>query len=58
MRLTSEELAARNRRNRAIAAGLVVFIVLVFGVTILKLSNSGDGTGGQAPASVASGAVQ
>ena len=40
MRLTPEELAARNRRNRAIAAGLVVFIVLVFGITILKLSNN------------------
>lgn len=43
MRLTPEELAARKRRNVAIAAGLVVFIVLVFGVTVLKLAaNAGD----------------
>ncbi|MBF0664137.1 MAG: hypothetical protein IR159_01090 [Brevundimonas sp.] len=42
MRLTPEELAARNRRNVAIAAGLVVFIILVFGVTVLKLANNAD----------------
>jgi hypothetical protein len=50
MRLTPEELAARNRRNRAIAAGLVVFIVLVFGVTILKLANNADDAGAGAGA--------
>ena len=50
MRLTPEELAARNRRNRAIAAGLVVFIILVFGVTVLKLANNASGVGVQTPA--------
>lgn len=36
-RLTPEELSARKRRNLAIAMGLVVFIVLVFAVTVLNL---------------------
>ena len=57
MRLTPEELAARNRRNRAIAAGLVVFILLVFGVTILKLANNAAGPDAAAP-SQTSGQVQ
>ena len=42
MRLTAEELAARTRRNRALAAALVAFIVLVFAVTILKLKGNMD----------------
>ncbi|HYC98268.1 hypothetical protein [Brevundimonas sp.] len=46
MRLTPEELAARTRRNRALAAVLVVFIVLVFTTTILKLSADRDQTAG------------
>ena len=53
MRLTPEELAARNRRNVAIAAGLVAFIVLVFGVTVLKLARNAE-----APAPVAPAAAQ
>ena len=35
MRLTPEQLEARNRRNRALAGALVVFIILVFTVTVL-----------------------
>ncbi|HEY0599181.1 hypothetical protein [Brevundimonas sp.] len=46
MRLTPEELAARTRRNRALAGALVVFIVLVFTTTILKLSANRDQTAG------------
>ena len=42
MRLTAEELAARTRRNRALAAALVVFILLVFATTILKLKGNMD----------------
>ncbi|WP_372707559.1 hypothetical protein [Brevundimonas sp.] len=41
-RLTSEELNARGKRNLAIAAALVVFIVLVFGVTVLNLKRNFD----------------
>ncbi len=37
MRLTPEELAARKRRNVAIALGLVVFMVLMFTITVLRL---------------------
>ncbi len=53
MRLTPEELAARNRRNVAIAAGLVVFIILVFGVTVLKLANNADDRDAATPVAVA-----
>jgi hypothetical protein len=42
MRLTPEELAARKKRNVALASALVVFIVLVFAVTILKLQGNRD----------------
>ena len=41
-RLTPEELAARKKRNLAIAGALVAFIVLVFGVTILNLKRNID----------------
>lgn len=41
MQLTPEELKARKRRNKAIALGLVVFMVLVFITTILKLHAAG-----------------
>jgi hypothetical protein len=44
MRLTPEQLAARTRRNRALAGALVVFIVLIFATTILKLSANRDQT--------------
>lgn len=37
MQLTPEELKARTRRNRAIALGLVAFMVLVFITTMLRL---------------------
>ncbi|QBX38261.1 hypothetical protein E4M02_09915 [Brevundimonas sp. S30B] len=37
MRLTDDQLAARKRRNLAIAGALVAFIVLVFIVTVLNL---------------------
>ena len=52
-RLTSEELNARNRRSMAIAAALVVFIVLVFGVTILKLAHNRDAAASAAASVVA-----
>ncbi|HZW17101.1 MAG TPA: hypothetical protein VFF66_12725 [Brevundimonas sp.] len=38
MRLTPEQLAARKRRNLALAGALVAFIVLVFATTVLKLN--------------------
>lgn len=38
IRLTPDEQAARNRRNVALALGLVAFIVVVFTVTVLRLS--------------------
>ncbi|RZJ03780.1 MAG: hypothetical protein EON89_10250 [Brevundimonas sp.] len=41
-RLTPEELAARNKRNLAIAGALVAFIILVFGVTVLNLKRNLD----------------
>jgi hypothetical protein len=37
MRLTPEQLAARKRRNIAIALGLVAFMVLMFVTTVLRL---------------------
>lgn len=40
MRLTDEELTARKRRNLWIALGLVVFIVLVFTTTFLRLKQN------------------
>jgi hypothetical protein len=39
-RLTPEELQARKKRNLAIAAALVGFIVLVFAVTVLNLKRN------------------
>jgi hypothetical protein len=42
MRLTPEQLAARKKRNLAIAGALVVFIVLVFTTTVLKLKGNMD----------------
>ena len=42
MRLTPEQLAARKKRNLAIAGLLVAFIVLVFGVTVLNLKRNID----------------
>lgn len=41
-RLTPEELAARKKRNLAIAGALVAFIVLVFAVTVLNLKRNMD----------------
>jgi hypothetical protein len=41
-RLTPEELAARKKRNLAIAGALVAFIILVFGVTVLNLKRNLD----------------
>jgi len=37
MRLTPDQLAARKRRNVAIALGLVAFMVLMFVTTVLRL---------------------
>ncbi|MBA3049681.1 MAG: hypothetical protein ABIJ73_07780 [Pseudomonadota bacterium] len=41
-RLTPEELQARKKRNYAIAGALVLFIVLVFTVTVLNLKRNID----------------
>ena len=41
-RLTPEELAARKKRNLAIAGVLVGFMILVFGVTVLNLKRNPD----------------
>ncbi|WP_291833268.1 hypothetical protein [Brevundimonas sp.] len=41
-RLTPEELAARKKRNLAIAGVLVGFMILVFGVTVLNLKRNLD----------------
>ena len=41
-RLTSEELAARKKRNLAIAGVLIGFMILVFGVTVLNLKRNLD----------------
>jgi hypothetical protein len=41
-RLTPEELTARKKRNLAIAGALVVFMVLVFSVTVLNLKRNID----------------
>lgn len=35
--LTPEQLAARTKRNRWIAIGLIAFIVLVFTTTLLRM---------------------
>jgi hypothetical protein len=40
MRLTPEQLSSRKRRNRALAGALVVFIVLVFTTTVLKMKGN------------------
>jgi hypothetical protein len=50
MRLTPEELAARKKRNTALASALVAFIVLLFAVTILKLQGNRDDAGRSAAA--------
>lgn len=39
-RLSPKELSARNKRSWAIAGALVVFIVLVFSVTVLNLKRN------------------
>ena len=40
MRLTSEELAARKRRNVWIALGLAAFVVLLFTTTFLRMMHN------------------
>lgn len=53
MRLTDQELAARNRRNLWIAFGLVAFMVLVFLTTLLRMQrNLEDGRAARAAAVV------
>jgi len=36
--MTEEETAARKRRNWALAGALVLFVVLVFTITVLRLT--------------------
>ena len=50
MRLSPEELAARKKRNVAIAGALVAFIILIFTVTVLNLKRNIDARVAQAPA--------
>lgn len=38
--MTPAELSARKRRNVAIALALVAFVVLVFGVTVMRLMSN------------------
>ncbi len=38
--MTPEEIAARKRRNWAIAGALVLFVVLVFTITVLRLMSN------------------
>lgn len=38
--MTPEELNARKRRNWAIAAALVLFVILVFTITVLRLTSN------------------
>ena len=40
VRLTPDQLAARNRRNLFIALGLVAFIVLIFTTTLLRMQRN------------------
>jgi len=42
MRLTPDQLSSRKRRNLALAGALVVFIVLVFTTTVLKMKGNMD----------------
>lgn len=38
--MTPEELNARKRRNWAIAGALVLFVILVFTITVLRLTSN------------------
>ncbi len=47
VKLTAEEEAARKRRNRMIALGLISFIGLIFLTTVVRLGqNIAAGSGG------------
>ena len=41
-----EQKKQRQRRNLAIAGGIVAFIVLVYAVTILRIGAAASGAGG------------
>lgn len=59
MQLTPEELAARKRRNIALAWALVAFMVLIFTTTFLRMqSNQRESAEAQQAAIAAQGAVQ
>jgi hypothetical protein len=57
MRLTDDQLAARKRRNLAIAGALVAFIVLVFIVTVLNLRRNIEAGKAEREAGMAAAAV-
>ena len=38
--MTPEEISARKRRNLAIAAALVLFVILIFTITVLRLMSN------------------
>jgi len=47
VRLTDEQKAALKKRNRAVALSLIAFMVLIFAVTVMRLSqNIAAGAGG------------
>ena len=46
VQLSPEEEAARNKRNIAIAWSLVAFMVLVFAITVMRLSQNVAGGAG------------
>ena len=38
--MTEEEIAARKRRNLALAGALILFVVLVFTITVLRMTSN------------------
>lgn len=44
--LSEAELEARNKRNRAIALGIVGFIALIFAITVFRLTSNIAAAGG------------
>lgn len=58
MQLTPEELAARKRRNIALAWALVAFMVLVFTTTFLRMQSNQREAARAHQASVAAAATE
>lgn len=43
MKLSDDQVRARNRRNLMIALALLAFVALVFGITIVQLQSGVNG---------------